>query len=156
MVKPSQLTALFLSLLLVMSGCAQINELTGNESDSQSSSSSQETEAEKKATADAEDKAIAEAEAKNASVPIPADSLFAKVEIGMSDDAVIDILGRPDRQTTYRTGKGWIPFAGRWLNDRRRQSWFYENSGVIVMTQNSYSRQYKVVRVDYNANQSLP
>ncbi|GAC21532.1 hypothetical protein [Paraglaciecola arctica] len=156
MVKTHLHTALFLTLLLAMSGCAQVSELTGSNSDSGSNSSTQDSEAEKKAKAAEEDKAIAEAEAKNTSAPIPADSIFAKINIGMSDDAVTDILGKPGQKTSYRTGKSWIPFAGRWLNDRRRQSWFYENTGVIVMSQNSYSRQYSVVRIDYNANQSLP
>ena len=147
MVKTHLHTALFLTLLLAMSGCAQVSELTGSNSDSGSNSSTQDTEAEKKAKAAEEDKAIAEAEAKNTSAPIPADSIFAKINIGMSDDAVTDILGKPGQKTSYRTGKSWIPFAG---------SWFYENTGVIVMSQNSYSRQYSVVRIDYNANQSLP
>ena len=149
--------ALYLTLMLVISGCAQIGELTGSNSETETKSSTQESEADKKAKADEEIQAIADAEAKNStSVPVPDHSIFSKIRIGMSDDRVTDILGRPGRKTSYRTGKSWIPFAGRWLNDKRRQSWFYENEGVIVMTQNSYSRQYSVVRIDYNANQTLP
>ncbi|WP_158972123.1 hypothetical protein [Paraglaciecola sp. L3A3] len=156
MEKTPLFTTLFLTLILAISGCAQINDMTGSDSDSQTSTTNQYTEAEKKAKAIEEDKVEAEAEAQNVSTSIPSDSIFAKVSVGMSDDTVIDTIGTPDRRTSYSTGKNWIPFSGRWLNDKRRQSWFYEKEGVIVMTQNTYTKMYKVLRIDYNANQTLP
>ena len=153
MIKSSLFTTTFLALL-ILSGCAQMNTLTGSDSETEATKSSKETEADKKAKADADFLAQAEAEPKSA--PIPTDSPFTKINLGMADETVRRILGGPGEITRYRTGKSWIPFAGRWLNDTRRQSWFYQNMGVVVFSLNKYSGQYKVIRIDYNATQGLP
>lgn len=78
---------------------------------------------------------------------------FSKITEGMDSSEVASILGKPTRKTKYQTGKGFIPGAGRWLNDTRRQSWFYKGKGSIVLSKNKYSGLYLVREVNYDPNQ---
>ncbi|GAB1264437.1 hypothetical protein [Aurantivibrio infirmus] len=87
---------------------------------------------------------------------IPADNVLSKVKVGMNSAEVIEILGPPDLKTKYQTGKRHIPFAGRFLNDARRESWFYEKTGHIVLSKNKYSGVYSVIEIGYNPEQTLP
>jgi len=84
---------------------------------------------------------------------IPSNHPFAKISEGMDSSEVSSVLGRPTRKTKYQTGKGFIPGAGRWLNDTRRQSWFYKGKGSIVLSKNKYSGLYLVREVNYDPNQ---
>ena len=85
-----------------------------------------------------------------ASQDIPASSPMAKISVGMSDSEARSILGRPDRIDSYQTGKSWIPYAGRWLNDKTRQSWYYHEMGYLILSRNSYSGQYVVREFVYD------
>jgi len=91
-----------------------------------------------------------------ASQNIPADSPLANVQVGMNSAEVIEILGAPDLKTKYKTGKRYIPFAGRFLNDARRESWFYKNTGHVILSKNKYSGVYSVIEIGYDPEQTLP
>lgn len=105
--------------------------------------------------AQAKDKGNEKASAE-ASQNIPTDSPLAKVKVGMNSAEVIKILGAPGLKTKYKTGKRHIPFAGRFLNDARRESWFYEKTGHIILSKNKYSGVYSVIEIGYNPEQTLP
>ena len=81
---------------------------------------------------------------------IPASSPMSQISVGMSDGEARSILGRPDRVDSYQTGKSWIPYAGAWLNDKTRQSWYYHEMGYVVLSRNSYSGQYVVREFVYD------
>lgn len=81
---------------------------------------------------------------------IPTSSPMAQLYVGMSGAEARSILGEPDRIDSYQTGKSWIPYAGSWLNDKTRQSWYYHEMGYVVLSQNSYSGQYVVREFVYD------
>lgn len=58
-------------------------------------------------------------------------SLFSKVEIGMSEDEIVKLMGRaPNRYHTYESGKRWIPFY--YGNDAIRMQALYEGEGCLI------------------------
>ena len=88
--------------------------------------------------------------ATTAAQDIPTSSPMAQLYVGMSGSEARSILGEPDRIDSYQTGKSWIPYAGSWLNDKTRQSWYYHEMGFVVLSQNSYSGQYVVREFVYD------
>lgn len=81
----------------------------------------------------------------------PPGSEFARIEVGMNDERVREILGRPSRQTAYQTFKAWIPFYQG--GDDRRYEWRYPGKGRVTFNQNRYSGDLQVIRVDYDPRQ---
>lgn len=58
---------------------------------------------------------------------------FSRLQIGMSDSEVQDVLDRaPDRWHTYESGKRWIPFY--FGNDARRMQVLYKGEGCLIFT----------------------
>jgi outer membrane protein assembly factor BamE (lipoprotein component of BamABCDE complex) len=96
----------------------------------------------------------APADAAVASVPPPADSKLAQVKVGMTKKQVTDILGPPTDETSYQSGKAWIPFY--YGNDVRRTSYFYKGVGRVVFADgNAFGGgSPEVVRVDYDPSES--
>ena len=82
----------------------------------------------------------------------PADSPLATVELGMNDVQVRKILGDPDNANSYITGKSWIPFY--YGTDTSRSDWMYKGMGRVVFSRNQYSGSLKVIRIDYNPNET--
>jgi hypothetical protein len=80
---------------------------------------------------------------------IPDSSPMSKLRSGMTESAVREIMGREDEKTSYETGKKWIPKFGRFANDTRRHSLFFNGQGSVVMSYNKYTRQYKLIEVNY-------
>lgn len=78
----------------------------------------------------------------------PAGSPLSKVETGMNDTQVRNILGNPDNANAYMTGKAWIPFY--YGTDTRRTDWMYKGKGRVVFSRNQYTGGLKVIRVIYN------
>jgi hypothetical protein len=62
----------------------------------------------------------------------PANSLFAKIKLGMTQGQVHEILGQPADTKTYQTGKAWIPFY--FGPDVMRTDEFYKGVGIITYT----------------------
>ena len=84
--------------------------------------------------------------------PPPPGSPLAKIQVGMSDSEVRKILGDPDNSNLYPTGKGFIPFY--YGPDRMRTDWMYKSKGRVVFEHLAGSGGMKVVRVDYNPNET--
>ena len=99
----------------------------------------------------AEDNPRAQAAAAKGVAP-PADSPLAKVQLGMNDAQVRKILGDPDSSNSYMTGKSWIPFY--FGADTTRSDWMYKGMGRVVFSRNQYSGSLKVIRIDYNPNET--
>ena len=82
--------------------------------------------------------------------PPPTDSKLAKVQVGMSPREVQNVMGAPDDENAYVTGKAFIPwYFGR---DRTRTAYFYKNQGRVVFagTGGWASATGKVSRVEYD------
>jgi hypothetical protein len=85
-------------------------------------------------------------------VPAPAGSPLSKITPGMPESDVREILGDPDNQNSYMTGKAWIPYYHG--PDTSRSDWMYKGQGRVVFSRNKYSGKLKVVRAIYNPNES--
>lgn len=92
----------------------------------------------------------AEEEAADGPPPPPASSPLAKIEKGMSEGQVMEILGSPQSKGSYSTGKGHIPFY--YGSDKRRRMWQYKGMGRVVFSKGSFTR-YKVIGVEYNPDE---
>ena len=78
----------------------------------------------------------------------PAGSKLAKVAVGMKPDQVKEIMGDPANQTTYMTGKMWIPW---YFGPTHQTDWKYKGVGRVVFVNNRWSGQIQsVTRVDYD------
>ena len=99
----------------------------------------------------AEDSPRSQAAAAKGVAP-PAGSPLAKVTVGMNDTQVRKILGDPDNANSYMTGKSWIPFY--YGSDTTRSDWMYKGMGRVVFSRNQYSGSLKVIRIDYNPNET--
>jgi hypothetical protein len=82
----------------------------------------------------------------------PADSKLAKVAVGMNSEQVKEILGDPTIQTTYATGKMWIPW---YFGPTHQTDWKYKGLGRVVFVNNRWSGQIQsVTRIDYDPAES--
>jgi outer membrane protein assembly factor BamE (lipoprotein component of BamABCDE complex) len=79
----------------------------------------------------------------------PADSAFAKLQIGMTQGQVHEILGQPSDTKSYQTGKAWMPFYfGR---DVMRTDEFYKGVGIVTYTGAGIGGvHWKVYRASYD------
>jgi hypothetical protein len=86
------------------------------------------------------------------SKPIPPDSPFAKVKVGMASDEVFATIGRPTSEDTYQTGKAFIPF--HYGGDNVRMAAHYKGQGIITFSQDSaFTSSFSVMSVDYDADE---
>jgi hypothetical protein len=88
-----------------------------------------------------------------AKIPIPPDSPFAKIKVGMSEGEVVAILGQATFTGAYATGKNFIPFhfSG---SDNVRKAMHYKGQGIIVVSNDSaYSSGYSVSDIEYDPNE---
>jgi hypothetical protein len=102
------------------------------------------------AAAEAPKKAEKEKPAKG--VPPPPGSRLAKVQLGMDDSQVRQIMGEPTGMNSYVTGKAFIPYY--YGTDTSRMDWKYKGEGRVVFSRNAYSGHLKVVRVDYDPHET--
>ena len=87
-----------------------------------------------------------------AAVPVPASSPLAKIELGMSDIKVRNLLGEPSDGKSYPTGKNFIPFY--FGGDTYRTEMIYMNVGRVILRNTSrFSRSMVVVEVIHNPSQ---
>jgi hypothetical protein len=61
-----------------------------------------------------------------------AGSKFSKLKIGMTMFNVTQLIGGPDYQRAYATGKAWIPFY--FGDDASRLQTYYKGSGCLIFT----------------------
>ena len=85
--------------------------------------------------------------------PPPANSPLAKVQVGMNPREVEALLGPPNDENAYVTGKAFIPwYFGR---DRSRRAYFYRGQGRVVFAgSGGFSQAWHVTRVDYDPNET--
>ena len=85
---------------------------------------------------------------------IPPNSPFSKIKIGMPMGQVNDLIGQPNDQTNYATGKTFIPFY--FGSDSSRIEAYYKGQGRITFTGGSGfgARSYKVYRIVYDASEN--
>lgn len=122
--------------LLALGGCGQLG---GASSDDGTGAATEPSAEEREAEQTAKQRL-------NASIAaIPADSPMSKLRAGMTESEVYAIMGREDLKTRYETGKRWIPYYGRWANDTRRHSLFYNGQGHVIMSRNRYTGQYHLI-----------
>jgi len=80
---------------------------------------------------------------------IPAGSAFSKIQLGMTQGQVHEILGQPSDTKSYQTGKAWIPFY--FGPDVMRTDEFYKGQGIITYTGAGIGGvHWKVYRAVYN------
>ncbi len=85
-------------------------------------------------------------------IDVPAGSPLSKVELGMSEQQIRNLLGEPADIRGYPTGKNWIPFY--FGGDTYRFDWIYTNVGKVIFGNTSrFSRATKVVLVIHNPNE---
>jgi hypothetical protein len=78
----------------------------------------------------------------------PAGSKLAKVAVGMKPEQVKELLGDPTSQTTYMTGKMWIPW---YFGPTHQTDWKYKGQGRVVFVNNRWSGNVQsVTRIDYD------
>jgi hypothetical protein len=65
----------------------------------------------------------------------------------MSEGEVTETLGPATSRTSYRTGKGRIPFY--FGSDVRRQIWKYRKQGRVLFSRGRWG-PYRVIRIEYD------
>lgn len=85
-------------------------------------------------------------------VPPPAGSLLSKVQVGMTETDVRKAAGEPTAANAYITGKQFIPWY--FGPDTTRSDWKYAGQGRVVFSRNQYTGELKVIRVDYDPNET--
>jgi hypothetical protein len=83
-------------------------------------------------------------------LPIPPDSIFAKIHVGEEMNEVYATIGPPNSVDSYQTGKGYNPFnfSG---SDSYRQRAHYKGVGTITFSNDSrFSSGANVESVDYD------
>lgn len=65
---------------------------------------------------------------------IPANSPFAKINVGMTQRQVYELIGKPKSTIRYRTGKSFFPFYAFFGSDGYRSRDYYEGAGQITFT----------------------
>lgn len=84
--------------------------------------------------------------------PAP-NSKFSQLQIGMSRQRVLDILGEPTDQGRYMTGKAWIPFY--FGSDRSRHELAYKGMGrLIFAASGGFDTNAHLIWIIHNANDS--
>ncbi|HYC53378.1 MAG TPA: hypothetical protein VEL28_00345 [Candidatus Binatia bacterium] len=90
--------------------------------------------------------------AKKGATTAPAGSALSKITRGMPHTEVERILGQPDSQRNYETGKRWIPGYGAAGQDNFRTEYIYRGVGRVTFSRNDYTGSLKVLRVDADPN----
>jgi len=82
-------------------------------------------------------------------VPIPADSPFAKIKVGMGMAEVYALIGQPTDTTSHITGKAFIPYY--YGGDTHRVEALYKGQGRIVFAPpHAFTSDLQVLEIDYD------
>lgn len=82
----------------------------------------------------------------------PADHRMAKVQMAMTSNQVLEIMGTPTRQHNYLSGKAFQPF--NFGNDSgSRLEYQYKGEGRVIFAVPRWGGEMTVVRVDYDPNE---
>lgn len=84
--------------------------------------------------------------------PIPPNSPFARIKEGMGSDEVFATIGQPTSQSSYITGKGFIPF--HYGGDNARMTAHYKGEGTITFSQDhAFTSRMSVISIDYDPDE---
>ena len=84
--------------------------------------------------------------------PIPPESPFAKLKIGMGSDEVFATIGPPTSQGDYQTGKAFIPF--HFGGDNYRMIARYKGQGTIIFSQDSaFASSMSTIEINYDPDE---
>ena len=78
-------------------------------------------------------------------------SAFNKLQIGMSQSQVNDLIGAPKECGTYLTGKAWIPF--HFGSDNTRQECNYKGQGRLIFSNQANGSAY-LLKIVHDAAES--
>jgi hypothetical protein len=83
----------------------------------------------------------------------PANSKLAKVQKDMSPEQVRAIMGAPNNEKSYVTGKAFIPYYYG-ADAGTNTEWSYKGVGRVVFGVNKYTRNTRVIRIDYDPSET--
>jgi hypothetical protein len=83
----------------------------------------------------------------------PAGSKLAKVQKDMSPEQVRTIMGPPDGEKSYVTGKAFIPYYYG-ADAGTNTEWSYKGVGRVIFGVNKYTRNTRVIRIDYDPSET--
>jgi uncharacterized protein YceK len=137
--KTIMLAALF-AITTLVTGCASIQDLTGSsQGNSQGSTPGIATSTQGTTPAPAE--GIVGVPAKN--------SKFSKLQLGMSYEQVLSLVGKPTDDKRYLTPKAFIPFY--FAADSNMYEAFYAKEGILTFEGGGYSNKIgKLLRIEVN------
>lgn len=76
-------------------------------------------------------------------------SKFSKIEIGMYSKQLMDLIGQPNDQKSYVTGKAFIPF--HFGGDNYRFEYFYKGEGTLTLAGGAMgSSTLKLIKITVN------
>ena len=82
-------------------------------------------------------------------VPIPPDSPFAKIRVGMGMAEVYSLIGQPTDTTSHITGKAFIPYY--YGGDTHRVEALYKGQGRIIFAPpHAFTSDLQVMEIDYD------
>jgi YD repeat-containing protein len=70
---------------------------------------------------------------------------LSKVQRGMPEEQVRDLLGSPDSQVTYPSWKQFMPW--NWGGGGQRVEYKYKGEGRVIMETRAWTGQLRVVQV---------
>lgn len=85
--------------------------------------------------------------------PAP-DSKFSKIQPGMYSKQVTDLIGLPNDQKMYQTGKAWIPF--HFGSDNYRVEYLYKGEGELTFSGGGVGNEasLKLIKVTVNTQET--
>jgi hypothetical protein len=83
----------------------------------------------------------------------PAGSKLAKVQKDMTPEQVRSIMGAPDGEKSYVTGKAFIPYYYG-ADAGTNTEWSYKGVGRVVFGVNKYTHNTRVIRIDYDPSET--
>lgn len=79
---------------------------------------------------------------------LAANSKFKKVEIGMGSREIIDLIGAPNDQWTYPSGKAFNPFY--YGPDRVRTEYAYKGHGRLIFSGGVWGNALRLIAIVHN------
>jgi hypothetical protein len=83
----------------------------------------------------------------------PANSKLAKVQKDMSPEQVRTIMGPPNGEKSYVTGKAFIPYYYG-ADAGTNTEWSYKGVGRVIFGVNKYTHNTRVIRIDYDPSET--
>jgi hypothetical protein len=92
-------------------------------------------------------------EAEKTYPPAPAGTPFAKIQNGMDQKQVTDLIGQPTDISVYVTGKAFIPFY--YGGDTHRTMYRYKGQGRIIFAPDSrFTSGQSVIEMEYDPTET--